>query len=117
MVSYSLRPDFTGSIVNADTILLPAFTAELVIFARAVTPITSRAEKRMRTFSTALPRPFISTFLAALLRLSKPLEESPNFRLRLSLSSVDIVVETLRSNWLLSNRISTTLLSTVLLIC
>ena len=38
--SYSLKPVVIGCRVNALTILLAEFTAELVMFANAVTPIT-----------------------------------------------------------------------------
>ena len=53
LVSYSEKPAFIGSIVRAETILFPALIAELVIFARAVTAMTSRAENFIRTDSTA----------------------------------------------------------------
>ena len=115
-VSYSWKPDFIGSVVIADTIFLPASTAELVMLAKAVTPITCNAENLADTVSIPVPRPDISTFLAAEPTSSRPLEAPDRFNFCLSLSSVDILVWTFFSNWALSNLISTTLSSTVLLI-
>ena len=84
--------------VRADIIRLPAFTAEFVILANAVTAITSKAENFMRTVSTPLYRPDMSTFLAAALTVSRLLEESLKFRAFFSLSNVPIDVATFRSN-------------------
>ena len=83
--------------------------AELVILARAVTPMTSKAENLTRTASTAPDKPFMSTFLAALSIFSKPLVAPSKCKARFNLSKVDMLVLTFSSNCLLSNRISTTL--------
>ena len=115
-VSYSCKPVVIGSIVKAETIFLPAFNAEFVIFVRAVTAMTSSAENFNRTDSTPPASPPISTEPAALLMFSKPFALSSNLRLFFSLSSVDMLVLTFFSKFALSNRISTTLWSIVLLI-
>ena len=81
-----------GSIVNADTNLLPAFTAEFAILARAVTPATCKAENLAFTVSTPFPIPDMSQSLAAALTDSKPLAAPSRFKLLLSFSSVDIEV-------------------------
>ena len=114
--SYSLNPVLIGSIANDEIIRLPALTAELVIFARAVTPITSNAENLEETVPTDAERVDISTFLADLLMFSNPLAESSNFSFCFSLSIVDILVETFFSKWALSNCIDTIFSSTCLLI-
>ena len=86
------------------------------MLARAVTAITSKAENLYLTVSTALPIGAKSHFFAAALTFSKPLDAPDKFRLCLSLSRVPRVVLTLLSKFLLSNCISTTLLSIVVLI-
>ena len=116
LVSYSLRPDLTGSIVKDLTILFPALMAEFVILARAVTPTTCNAENLAFTLSTALPSSDILTRLVAVPTSSSPFEAPVKLRLLLSFSSVDMEVATLDSNCLLSNRISTTFSSIVVLI-
>ena len=83
--------------VNEEAIRFPALTAELVILAKAVTPITCNAENLVLTASTAFPRIGILVCLDAALISSKPLEAPDKFNFCLSLSRVDIVVETLRS--------------------
>ena len=115
-VSYSCIPVFTGSIVRAETILLPALTAELVMLDKAVTPITCSAENLACTASTAVPIPLISIFFDAESISVNPLAHPVKFNFCLNRSRVDIVVCTLDSNCLLSNCIDTTLSSTVLLI-
>ena len=79
-------------------------------------PITSRAENLLLTDSTALAMGDRLQFLAAEFMFSRPLADFSKLRLFLSLSSVDIVVLTLDSKFLLSNCIDTTRSSTVLLI-
>ena len=83
--------------------------AELVILARAVTPMTSKAENLTRTVSTAPDNPFISTFLAAASTFSKPFVAPSKRKDFFNLSKVDMLVLAFSSNCLLSNRISTTL--------
>ena len=115
-VSYSANPSLIGAIVIASAILLPAFIAELVIFINAVIPITCKAENLAVTVSIPLRIPSKETLLAALPSSSSPLEAPDRFKLFLSLSKVDILVRTFFSKFALSNRISTTRSSTVLLI-
>ena len=95
---------------------LPVFMTELVIFCIAVTPATCNAENLTRKASTPDVIPLKLIPLLAALILSKPLEAPVKFSFCLSLSSVDILCATPFSNCWLSNRISKTLLSTVLLI-
>ena len=70
----------------------PAFKAELVILARAVTAMTSKAENFRRTDSTAFARPFIFTFLEALSISSKPFAAPDKFKLFFNLSKVERLV-------------------------
>ena len=114
--SYSLNPVLIGSMVRALIILFPVLTAELVMLANAVTPITWRAENLALTVSTPLANPPISILFAASPTSLRPLAEVDIFKLCLSLSREDIDVLIFDSNCLLSNRISTTLLSTIVLI-
>ena len=81
-----------GSIVRAEAILFPALTAELVIFARAVTPMTCNAENFAWTVSIPVDKPDMSTFLAAELIPSRPFADPDRFNFCLSLSSVLMVV-------------------------
>ena len=106
----------TGSIVRAFVIFLPAFIAEFVRFEIAVIPATCIAENLAVIVSADFPNGFKSTFLAAFSRSSKPFVASFNLSFCLSLSSVSIDSLVADSNCLLSNRISTTLSSTCLLI-
>ena len=115
-VSYSLKPVVIGSIVRALAIRFPAFTAEFVILAKVVTPTTCKAENLACTASIPAFIPAKLTPLAALPTSSSPLEAPDRFNFCLSFSRVDILVATPLSNCLLSNRISTTLLSIVVLI-
>ena len=105
-----------GSSVNALIMRLPVLTAWLAMFAKAVTPITSNAENRACTVSTALLRPFILTLLADLEMLSRALLAPGNFNFSFKRSRVPIVVLTLFSKFRLSNCMETTLSSIVLLI-
>ena len=115
-VSYSANPSFTGSIVIAETSFLPAAIAALVIFIKAVIPTTSSAENLALTVSIPLVIPSNRTLFAASPIFSSPLEAPDKFKLLLSLSRVDMLVCTFFSKFALSNRISTTRSSTVLLI-
>ena len=85
------------------------------MFSITLIPTIPNVEKRFWRAST--PDAIVSKdiFLEALSIFSRPLEASPSFKLLFSLSRVDILVLTFASNCLLSNRISTTLSSTVLL--
>ena len=94
----------------------PAVMAAFVILDNAVIPITCMAENLAFTASTPEARPDIFVFLAALSRFSSPLEAPERLSFAFNLSSVDILCATFDSKFLLSNRISTTLLSIVLLI-
>ena len=68
------------------------------MLARAVTAMTSNAENFNFTVSTPSLRGLKLTFLAAESTSSKPLEAPFKSKLFFSLSSVDILVETFRSN-------------------
>ena len=81
-----------GSIVNADTILLPAFTAEFVIFANAVIAITSNAENLALTVSTAFDNPERFILPEAFSTLSSPFVAPSIFKLFLSLAIEDKLV-------------------------
>ena len=85
------------------------------MFARAVTAITSKAENFVFTTSIPLLNGEKSMRFAAKSTFSSPLDAPVKFKLCLSLSSVDKLVCTLFSNCLLSNRISTTFSSIVVL--
>ena len=82
----------------AESMRLPALTALFVILARVVTAITCNAENLAFTVSMPLPIVEKSQLLAAALTFSKPFEAPSRFKLFLSLSRVDILVETFRSN-------------------
>ena len=86
------------------------------MFERAVAAITSSAENFNFTVSTPSPIGSRLTFLAALFMSSSPLVAPSKRNADLSLSRVFIEVLTFDSNCWLSNRISTTLESIVLLI-
>ena len=115
-VSYSWKPDFMGSMVNADINFFPVFMAEVVILLNAVIAITSNAENFILTVSVALPNEFISTLLAALLILLKPSWTFSNLNDCFNFSSDDKVVLVPDSNCWLSNFIWTTLCSISVLI-
>ena len=78
--------------VIADAILFPALTAELVILANAVTPITSIAESFACTVSIPEATPENSSFLVAFPTSSSPLETPLKLSLAFNLSNVDILV-------------------------
>ena len=86
------------------------------MFERAVAAITSRAENFNFTVSTPSPIGSRLTFLAASFMSSSPFVAPSKRNADLSLSRVFIEVLTFDSNCWLSNRISTTLESIVLLI-
>ena len=115
-VSYSLRPDLTGSIVNEDTSCSPAEITELVILDRAVIATTSSVENF--TFTASAPRcnGDKSTFLAARPTSSRPSLAPLKLSFAFSLSKVDMLVATFFSKFRLSNCISTTLVSTTFLL-
>ena len=92
------------------------FTAELAIFARAVTAMTCNDENLVLTVSTLLLNPDMSTRLAAALTSFKPLDAPFKSKLLFNLFIVSILVLTFFSNCWLSNCIDTTRSSTVLLI-
>ena len=102
--------------VKAETILLPAFTAEFVMLEMAVIATTCKDENLACTDDTAVSIPDISKFLAAAFISVKPLVAPVRLSFCLSLSSVDMVVAVFLSKSLLLNRISTIRSSIVLLI-
>ena len=108
LVSYSWKPEITGSSVKALTMFLPAVSALFVIRDRAVAATTWRAEKLTFTLSTELANWFISTFLVAAATFSRPLDWSLNLRADFNRSIVDMDCLTFDSNCPFSNRISTT---------
>ena len=110
-----LPPSIKGS-TNADVIFFPAFIADVVKLDNAVAAITCIDENLILTLSIALSNPDRSTFFAAELMFSNPVAASFIFNFSLSLSNVDILVATFSSKCLLSNRISTILLSISVLI-
>ena len=91
-VSYSSKPLRTGSMVNAEMIRFPAFTAELVILASAVTAITSSAENFAWTVSTAPVRPDKLHVFAAALTFSSPFEAPRKSKLCFNFPIVDKLV-------------------------
>ena len=115
-VSYSLRPDLTGSIVNDDTSCLPADITELVILERAVIATTWSAENFTLIASAPCPIGFKSTLLAARPTSLRPSLVPLKFSFFLSLSKVDILSAAFFSKFRLSNCISTTLVSTTFLL-
>ena len=88
--SYSVKPSFAPSMVNADTIFFPASTALFVIFANAVIAATCKAENFADTTSQASLTPSILMLPAALLTFSKPSDALSNFKASFNLSKVDI---------------------------
>ena len=116
LVSYSEKPVLMGSNVNAETIRFPALTAWLVMLVRAVMPITWRELNLSLTVSIASPIQPMFTLLAAVSIASKPLAAPSKFKLCFNFSSVLKLVWTFSSKFRLSNCISTTLESTVVLI-
>ena len=115
-VSYSWKPVFIGSIVSADTIFLPAFTAELVMLLNAVIAIVCNAENFTLTVSAPLDILDKSTFLADEDILEKPSAMLLNFSFSFNLSRVDMVTLVPDSNCWFSNFIWTTLCSISVLI-
>ena len=87
-----MKPSRTGSIVIAEAILLPALTAELVMLANAVTPITSNAENLARIVSMPEATPENSSFLVAAPTSSSPFDMPLKLSLAFNLSNVDILV-------------------------
>ena len=115
-VSYSSRPDFTGSKVRAFAKFLAELTASLVKLAIVTPPTSSIVVNFLTTLSIPCTVSLKSSFLAEALTSSSPLETPSRRSAAFNLSSVLNDWPTFLSNCWLSNRISTTLESTSLLI-
>ena len=102
--------------MNADTKFLPVVIIELEILLNVL--ITKLSNNENLSFTCSIPLPIGSKFnlLVALFMSSSPFVAPSKRNADLSLSRVFIEVLTFDSNCWLSNRISTTLESIVLLI-